>query len=289
MSKEGLAMTMNILKRFNLAMDYIESNLDSRIDENEIYNITTYSYGVFARVFSVLSGLPLGEYIRNRRLSKAAIELKSKKNSVTDIFFKYGYSSPEAFSYAFKRFHGVSPIDVIKGRNLEVKIFPLMKFSVTAKGGEDYKITLRNMNHMDFIGLTKKISPEMMKQEIWEEMLNELRLCDPIFCKNKKIYGMFYIDKEDNDFRYTLGYLLEENSKKYEHLTKISVDANEYAVVEIKGNTPSATHGAWEYLVGSFLPEESLAYSGDIDFEVFSNTDKGYNVELWVPVKPVLE
>ncbi len=233
--------------------------------------------------------MPLGEYIRNRRLSKAAIELKSKKNSVTDIFFKYGYSSPEAFSYAFKRFHGVSPIDAIKGRNLEVKIFPLMKFSVTAKGGEEYKITLRNMNHMDFIGLTKKISPEMMKQEIWEEMLNELRLCDPIFCKNKKIYGMFYIDKEDNDFRYTLGYLLEENSKKYEHLTKISVDANEYAVVEIKGNTPSAIHGAWEYLVGSFLPEESLAYSGDIDFEVFSNTDKGYNVELWVPVKPVLE
>ncbi len=47
-------MTMNILKRFNLAMDYIESNLDSRIDENEIYNITTYSYRVFARVFSVL-------------------------------------------------------------------------------------------------------------------------------------------------------------------------------------------------------------------------------------------
>ena len=47
-------MTMNILKRFNLAMDYIESNLDSRIDENEIYNITKYSYRVFARVFSVL-------------------------------------------------------------------------------------------------------------------------------------------------------------------------------------------------------------------------------------------
>ncbi len=72
-------MTINILKKFNLAMDYIESNLDSRIDENEIYNITTYSYVVFARIFSVLAGLPLGEYIRNRRLSKAAIELKSKK------------------------------------------------------------------------------------------------------------------------------------------------------------------------------------------------------------------
>lgn len=42
-------------------------------------------------------------------------------------------------------------------------------------------------------------------------------------------------------------------------------------------NTPSAIHGAWEYLVGSFLSEESLTYSGDIDFEVFSNTDKGYN------------
>ena len=281
-------MEMNALKRFNLAMDYIESNLDSRIDENEIYNITTYSYVVFARIFSVLAGLPLGEYIRNRRLSKAAIELKSNK-SVTEIFSKYGYSSPEAFSYAFKRFHGVRPIDVIRGRNLEVKMFPLMRFSVTAKGGEDYRITLRSMNHMEFIGLTKKISPEMMKQKVWEEMLNELSLYDPMICKKEKIYGMFYIDKEDNDFRYTLGYLLEEKGKKNEQLTIITVDANEYAVVEIEDNTPSAIHGAWEYLIGSFLPEESLTYSGDVDFEVFSNTDKGYNVELWIPVKPALE
>lgn len=71
---------MNVLKKFNLAMDYIENNLCQDVDEKEIYNITTYSYAVFARVFSVLAGLPLGEYIRNRRLSKAAIELKSKKN-----------------------------------------------------------------------------------------------------------------------------------------------------------------------------------------------------------------
>lgn len=285
-------MTVNMLKKFNLAMDYIENNLCQNVDEEEIYNITTYSYSVFARVFSVLVGLPLGEYIRNRRLSKAAIELKNKKTLVIDISGKYGYSSPESFSYAFKKFHGVKPIDVIKKNETEIKIFPPMKFKITVNVSSDYIIKLKRMNRMNVVGVTRIISPEEMKQNIWEDMLNELRLYDSVFINKEKIYGMFYIDEYDNRFRYTLGYLVEENTETCSELTKVAVKNNDYAIIEIRGETPNGIHEAWKYLVGVFLPEESLKYSGDVDFEVFylsRDSDKKYDIELWIPVKPAYE
>ncbi len=282
-------MSMNILKKFNAAIDYIENNLSGNIDEKEIYNITTYSYSVFARMFSVLSGLPLGEYIRKRKLSKAAIEIKNKKSSVIDIYYKYGYSSPEAFAYAFKKFHGFNPIDVIRNNDIEIKIFPPMRFTITVNVSSDYRIKLKKIDKMNFIGVTKEISPEDMKQDIWEAMLEQLKLYDSIFFNKEKLYGMFYIDKDDNKFRYTLGYLLEEAIEMYSDLTQIDVAANEYATIEIIGESTNGIHEAWKYLVGIFLPEESLEYSGDVDFEVFSlRNDRKYDIELWVPVKSTL-
>ena len=282
-------MTVSMLKKFNLAMDYIESNLCQNVDEEEIYNITTYSYAVFARMFSILAGLPLGEYIRNRKLSKAAIEMKTEKTSVTDIFSKYGYSSPESFSYAFKKFHGFNPIDVIRKNETEIKIFPPMKFKITVNISSDYIIKIKRIDKMNVVGVTRMVSPEEMKQTIWEEMFNELRLYDSVFNNKEKIYGMFYIDEYDNRFRYTLGYLVEENTETCSELTKISVKNNDYVIIEVGGEIPNGIHEAWEYLLGVFLPEESLKYSGDIDFEVFylnRDRDKKYDIELWIPVKP---
>lgn len=163
-----------------------------------------------------------------------------------------------------------------------------MKFTITVNISSDYIIKLKRMDRMNFVGVTRMISPEEMKQSIWEDMLNELKSYDSVFTNKEKIYGMFYIDEHDNSFRYTLGYLIEENTKNCCDLTKISVSDNDYAIIGIRGETPNGIHEAWEYLVGVFLPEESLKYSGDVDFEVFylrSDSDKKYDMELWIPVK----
>ncbi|MFR8333278.1 MAG: helix-turn-helix transcriptional regulator [Oscillospiraceae bacterium] len=51
----------------------------------------------------------MGEYIRYRRLTLAAQELCSTDAKVIDVAAKYGYNSPDGFSRAFQRFHGVPP------------------------------------------------------------------------------------------------------------------------------------------------------------------------------------
>lgn len=84
---------MDIMKFFNLAIDYIEDNLTDELDEKEITRITGYSFPMFSRIFSIISGYSLSEYIRLRKMTNAAIDLKNSDKRIIDIAIKYGYNS----------------------------------------------------------------------------------------------------------------------------------------------------------------------------------------------------
>ncbi|MCL2773559.1 MAG: helix-turn-helix domain-containing protein [Oscillospiraceae bacterium] len=53
--------------------------------------------------------MPVSEYVRRRRMSEAARELRESDIKIIDLALKYGYDSPDAFSRAYQNFHGVSP------------------------------------------------------------------------------------------------------------------------------------------------------------------------------------
>lgn len=85
---------MEMMQSFNKTIQYIESALDDEIDEKKIAHLATYSYAMFSRIFSILTNMTLSEYIRLRRLSKAAIEIRESTTRVIDIAMKYGSFSP---------------------------------------------------------------------------------------------------------------------------------------------------------------------------------------------------
>ena len=93
------------------AIDYIETHLiDGEVlDQNTIARQAYSSPDNFRKVFHLITGYTIGEYIRNRRLSLAGEELISSNRTVTDIALEYGYDTPESFTKAFTRFHGNSP------------------------------------------------------------------------------------------------------------------------------------------------------------------------------------
>ncbi|MCY7765291.1 helix-turn-helix transcriptional regulator, partial [Bacillus inaquosorum] len=89
---------MDSLKRMNRALTYIEENLTNDIDFKEVAKIAFCSDYHFKRMFSFLAGISLSEYIRRRRLTLAAFELKDSNVKVIDIAIKYGYNSPDSFA-----------------------------------------------------------------------------------------------------------------------------------------------------------------------------------------------
>ncbi len=91
------------------AIGYIEENVLEDISLESVGRAIHYSPSSFANLFSALTGYSIGEYIRFRRLSRAAEELANGRASVTDISAKYGYETAEAFAKAFRRLFNCAP------------------------------------------------------------------------------------------------------------------------------------------------------------------------------------
>lgn len=122
------------------AVNYIETHLADEIDYDLTAKESFSSTHHFQRVFSILCGYTLGEYIRNRRLSLAGTELATGKEKVIDIAAKYGYDSPDSFAKAFQKFHGITPSQARNGAVL--KSFSRLTIKIILEGGSimDYKI-----------------------------------------------------------------------------------------------------------------------------------------------------
>lgn len=116
------------------AIDHIEEHLTEELDYEEIAAVSYSSPFHFQRVFSILCGYTLGEYIRNRRLSLAGAELANTRAKVIDVAFKYGYETPESFAKAFLKFHGITPSQA-RSEGATLKSFSPLHIKISLEGG----------------------------------------------------------------------------------------------------------------------------------------------------------
>lgn len=92
------------------------------------------SHSHFQRIFNVVTGISIGEYIRNRRLSLAGQDLLLSNSKVIDIAMKYQYDTSESFSKAFSRFHEISPSDA-KIHSDMLKFYYPLTINISIDGG----------------------------------------------------------------------------------------------------------------------------------------------------------
>lgn len=100
---------MNWITSTEQAIEYIESHITEKLDYDDIASAAFCSSYHFQRMFSVFAGCTLGEYIRARKMTLAAAEIKNPKARIIDVAVKYGYESQEGFARAFTKFHGITP------------------------------------------------------------------------------------------------------------------------------------------------------------------------------------
>ena len=114
---------------------YLEEHLTEPIDVQKLARMANMSLYEFRRIFSFVTKIPLSEYIRKRRLSMAAMELRAGNASVTDLALKYGYETPSSFSRAFKEYHGRTPTEV--SASTPVKMLTRVSVDLVICGGCD--------------------------------------------------------------------------------------------------------------------------------------------------------
>ena len=111
-------------KLLNDIINYIESNIQEDLDYKKIASKFGMNEFIMQRVFSVIMGITLSDYVRERRLSKAYEEILNTDKRIIDIAFDCGYESSIAFSRAFKKTFGISPSDIRKEQPQKYKIYP---------------------------------------------------------------------------------------------------------------------------------------------------------------------
>lgn len=125
---------MDWIQGIQRAIDYVEAHLDEEIDFEQVAKQAYSSSFHFQRIFTILCGYSLGEYIRRRRLSLAGEELSKGQAKIIEVALKYGYETPESFTRAFARFHGISPS--LAKRGGKIKIFTPLSVKLSLTGGQ---------------------------------------------------------------------------------------------------------------------------------------------------------
>lgn len=97
------------LRTLQRTIDFIEEHLDEPLDVRGIARHAGMSMWHFQRVFSAALGQPVMDYVRRRRLSRAAGALCSTRRNLIDIALDSGFQSQEAFTRAFKATFGITP------------------------------------------------------------------------------------------------------------------------------------------------------------------------------------
>ena len=137
------------------AIDYIEENLTEEIDYEKVAAKSFSSSYHFQRVFSILCGYTLGEYIRLRRLTLAGAELTKGKEKVIDIALKYGYDSPDSFAKAFQKFHGITPSQA-RADGSKLKSFSRLSIKISLEGGTIMNYRIETKPQIKLLGYKRR-------------------------------------------------------------------------------------------------------------------------------------
>lgn len=285
---------MDFIQSLQKAIEYMENHILEAINYEQVAKHIHVSSYHFHRTFSLITGMTANEYIRNRRLSMAGQELTISETKIIDIALKYGYETPESFTKAFTRFHGVTP-SVAKRAGINLKSFNRLLIKIKLEGGTimDYRIEKREQ----FLVLAKstkfrnEIISELNNTEIpdfWNACGNDgtFETLKEHTSKIGNIYGVCApISKENTHFKYGIGVEFTGNDIP-EGYKLWHIKPSTWAVFKCIGETPDCIGATWNKIFSEFIPGSDYNILDDTDFEVYSD-ELGADCfcEIWVPVE----
>ena len=279
---------MDWIEGFQASIDYMEQHLTEEADIEAIAAKAALSPFYYQRIFGALCGMTVGEYIRSRRMTLAAQELAGSEAKVIDVAMKYGYDSPDSFTKAFCRFHGITPSEARESGKVLRSLAPL-HIKVTLEGGNmlDYRIVEKAP--FTVIGLKRQFNSETSYQEIpkfWGEWAKDM----------KGLEGTFGLCVDNNDthgkvFDYWIADLYQPMEDIPDGLETYQVPGGLWAVFTCRGPLPQALQSVNTQVWTEWLPSlKGYKLAGSYNLEVYTplKEDPNDNVAyIWVPLKKV--
>ncbi len=288
---------MDWIKGIQRAIDYTETHMTEEIDYDAVAKEAYSSSFHFQRVFSIMCGFTLGDYIRMRRLSLAVNDLRNSNERIIDIALRYGYETPESFSRAFSRFHGITPTEARNGGT--VKSFSKLSVKLILTGGTemDYRIEKpgaikvicrRQTVHKPETGAGTSDITSFWAKCGQDGTIQEIISYIPDIPKLAGLLGIcFSLETDGAVFPYGIG--AEYNGGPVEEgLEVIELPEYTYAVFPFKGKMPETFIETYRKIVSEFFPSsDRYEYAGGVEMEVYPSDktdDPNYYGEIWIAV-----
>lgn len=273
-------------------IQYIEEHIADDISLEEIASHVNVSSFYLQKGFAMLCGFTLGEYIRNRKLALAGNDLATSDEKVINIAVKYGYDSPDSFTKAFTRFHGVTPSQV-RREAVMLKSFAPLKISFSLKGGYLMNYRIEKKEAFTVIANAKTFPYENAKEivpQFWQE-----------HCKNgcgqtvKGMYGINIDETMGNDtFEYLIADPCSPDKQAPDGFIIKTIPEFTWAVFPCRGAMPSALQDVNTKIYTEWLPAlKDYEFAAGYCVEYYDDPikypkgvqDENYYCEIWIPVK----
>lgn len=283
---------MGWIEGISKAIAYIEENITEDLTMESIAKQAWVSPFYFQKGFNMLCGFTVGEYIRQRRLTLAGSELVATDEKIIDIAMKFGYDSPDSFTKAFIRFHGVTPT-AVRREGAMIKSFAPLKINVSLKGGYimDYKIIEKDA--FTVMGVSKVFNYENAGKEVpefWTEHYQE--------GKGEYVCGMYGVcideSRGGNEFEYLIADDYVPAKEVPEGFVTKVIPKHTWAVFPCKGPMPKALQDVNQKIFSEWIPNcKDYEIAAGYNIELYTdikkypagNQDENYYTEIWIPVK----
>jgi AraC family transcriptional regulator len=274
---------MEWIDRLNQAVDYLEGHLEAP-DLGEAARIACCSPYHFQRMFTLLAGAPLSEYVRRRKMSRAAADLQHGER-IVDVALKYGYSSPTAFNRAFQVVHGLPP-SAAKTPGAVLKSHPPLRFAITVQGVEEMEYRIEKRDAFRIVGVSAPLSKDIEENfqqvpQLWGRAAADGTIPRLAGLMDGEPRGLLGVCDGLESARYYIA--VATSAPAGEGLEEHTVPAFTWAVFPGTGEGAPAIQALERRVVTEWLPTSGYEYAEGPDVEVYLDPECT-KFEVWIPV-----
>ena len=278
---------MEWIERLNVAITYIEEHLDNEIEYERLATIACCSSYHFQRMFGYMAGVTLSEYIRRRRMSRAAVDIQ-KGSKVLDVALKYGYCSPTAFNRAFQAVHGVAPSGA-RQSGIPLKSFPPISFKIAVKGVEEMNYRIEKVPSFRIVGVREAMSNDaeegfQLVPLLWQKTAPQIpQLLAMMDGTPKGLLGVSTCNEVEKAQNYYY-IAVASNAPAPAQMYELTIPAETWAIFSGCG-APADIQALQQRIVSEWLPSSGYEWANAPDIEVYLNSDPVHMAfEVWLPV-----
>lgn len=292
------------IERINRVLDYIELNIDKKIDLDTLAGVACFSKYHFHRIFNSFTDETLYSFINRIRLERAAALLLNSKTNITNIAFSTGFNDSATFSRAFKKQFKISAQEWRKQKNSNINQVITQELPYNFERNEirenviqPVAVSYQQFPEMEIVYIRHKGSyagNSRLFISLHKKLINWIESQGLEQYSSKKSIVIYHDPKgitNEKKLRISIGITVSGDILADGEIGKLRIAEGHYAKCTFK--LKNEDYGkAWKQVYRTILPREGFQPSDGYCFEMYSSDcynkeDETTTVDICVPIKRI--